>query len=210
MNKIIIFDFDGVLVDSVEVVFKLNKEAVLSVNKTLTMEEYLACFEGHINQRLATLLNLNEEEKQRLVELKAVLFPKYYRTQDVKLFRFSKELIVEASKLGEVWIISSSPRELILNVLELYDLANYFTKIIGQNKQPKNLIFQNALADKKNVEVFFITDTTGDIKEARKIDLNMFVLAVTWGFHKSVLLKTEKPDLLVRDSKEILEFITSH
>ncbi|MFA5997312.1 MAG: HAD hydrolase-like protein [Candidatus Paceibacterota bacterium] len=210
MSKVIIFDFDGVLADSVNTVFKMNKEAVSQINKTLTMDEYLSCFGGHINQRLAILLNLNEEEKRRLIEIKADLFPSYYRTQEVKLFSFSKELVVKARDLGELWIVSSSPRELIINILESYGLVDYFTKIIGQNSQPKNLFFQSTLKDKKGGEVFFITDTTGDIKEARMVNSNILTIAVTWGFHSEKVLKVENPDLLASEYNEILDFIKTH
>lgn len=210
MKRVIIFDFDGVLADSDQTVFKMNQEAALSVNRTLTMEEYMSCFEGHINQGLQALLNLTEEEKQRLVDVKAGLFPKYYNPENVKLFSFAKELVVEASRLGELWIVSSSPSELILKVLETYGLESYFTKIVGQNRQPKSLFFQDAFGDKKDIGVFFITDTTGDIKEARKGNVDFLILAVTWGFHSASLLETENPDILVRQPNEILDFIRAH
>lgn len=210
MSKVIIFDFDGVLVDSVDTVFEMNKEAVSRMNKTLTMSEYLSCFDGHINQRLAVLLDLNEEQKQKLIEIKAGLFPKYYQSRDVKLFDSAKELIVNASSLGELWIVSSSPRDLIIKILAPYGLESYFTKIIGQNSQPKNLFFQSALQDKKKGEVFFVTDTTGDIKEAKKVNLNILTLAVPWGFHKEELLRAEKPDLLAVSPNEILDFIKKY
>lgn len=210
MGKVIIFDFDGVLVDSIDAVFKMNQEAVAVLGKTITLDEYKSCFEEHINKRLASLLSLNEEEKNRMVDFKASIFPKYYNNQNVKLFDFAKNLVIEASKLGELWIVSSSPSDLIVNVLEPHGLINYFTKIVGQNKQPKNLFLQSALVNKKDNEVFFITDTTGDIKETRKIDIKILTIAVLWGFHSAELLKTENPDLLAQKPTEILDFIKSH
>lgn len=207
MSRVIIFDFDGVLADSVDVVFKMNQEAVSILDKTLTMEEYRSCFEDHINKRLASLLGLNEEEKQKMVDFKAEIYPRYYNPQNIKLFDFAKDLVVRASKLGELWIVSSSPGDLIIKILESYGLNNYFSKIIGQNRQPKDLVLESALEDKKDCEVFFITDTVGDIKETRKINLKIFSLAVTWGFHSADLLKTEKPDLVAYKPKDILDFI---
>ena len=210
MSRLIIFDFDGVLADSVQVVFKMNQEAVASLNKSLTMEEYCACFEGHINQRLAEMYTLDDVQKKELVDLKAVLFPKYYNSDTIQLFSFARDLVVEASKLGELWIVSSSPTELITGILESYGLVKYFTKIIGQNRQPKGEFFKSTLDGRKKGEVFFITDTTGDIKEIRKTDVEISVLAVAWGFHTVSLLESEKPSVVVHDSKEIIDFISEH
>lgn len=210
MSKIIIFDFDGVLADSVEACFKMNEEAVASINKTLTLEEYLSCFQEHINKRLASLLGLSEEEKQQLVTYKAGVFPKYYNSNTVKLFDFAKELIIKTSKLGELWIVSSTPSDLIVKVLEPYGLVHYFSKIIGQNKEPKNIVMRDILEKKKDGEVFFITDTTGDIKETRKMNSKIYTLAVTWGFHDSKLLISENPDILVNNTEEILDFVVLH
>lgn len=210
MRKIIIFDFDGVLADSVQVVFKMNQEAVASINKTLTMEEYVSCFEEHVNKRLAELFHLTEEEKEMLVGVKENLFPQYYNMHTIKLFNFAKELVLEAGTLGELWIISSSPSDLIKQVLEPYGLVGSFTKIIGQNSKAKNIILENEIKGMKEGEVFFITDTTGDIKETRKIPTKILTLAVTWGFHSATLLESEKPDLLVYQPEEILDFIKSH
>lgn len=207
MNKIIIFDFDGVLADSVQTVFKMNSDVVSRIGKTITTEQYLACFEGHINQGMAKLLNLNEEEKAALVEIKAGLFPKYYVPENVKLFDFSKELVIEASKLGELWIVSSSPSELIRNVLDEYGLTTYFAKINGQNKQAKSIIFENALSEMKNNNVFFITDTTGDLKETKQLNQHFLTIAVPWGFHTAELLQTENPSILVQNSNQIIDFI---
>lgn len=207
MNKVIIFDFDGVLADSFEVVFAMNNEAATRINKSLTREEYASCFEEHINARMAQLFSLNEEEKQNFVDSKASLFPQYYNAQSVFLFDFAEELIIEMNKHGELWIVSSSPSELIESILESRGLKQYFSRIVGQNRQPKNIFFKTALMHKKEGEVFFITDTTGDIKEARKTGIPFTIIAVSWGFHTPDLLIKETPDLLAKNSKEIINFM---
>lgn len=210
MKNIIIFDFDGVLSNSVKVVYEMNRDAVLSIGKSLSMEEYLACFEGHINQRLQKLLSLTDEEKEKLVAHKAQLFPKYYIPEKVKLFDFAEELVVEASKLGELWIVSSCPGDLIKNLLDTHNLTKYFASINGQNTRPKNEVFKVAFESHSGGKVFFITDTTGDLKETRNLDFKMINIAVDWGFHSPELLKSENPDLLVTDHHEIIDFIKAN
>ena len=210
MKRIIIFDFDGVLADSVNVVYNMNKDAAKHMGKTLTMEEYLSCFEEHINKRLALLLSLSEKEKEDFVEYKASIFPKYYTPESVTLFPFAEELIKQVSQLGSLWIASSSPKELIEKVLDSKGLLNYFSLIIGQNTQPKNLVLSEALAGKETEKIYFITDTTGDIKETRLLNVPVQTLAVSWGFHSSSLLTSEHPSIVVEDYDEIMKFIQSY
>lgn len=210
MKNIIIFDFDGVLSNSVNIVYEMNKEAIEAIGKGITMEEYLACFEGHINQRLQKLLSLTDEEKEKLVAHKAQLFPKYYIPEKVKLFDFAEELVVEASKLGELWIVSSCPGDLIKNLLDTHNLTKYFSNINGQNARPKNEVFKVAFESHSGGKVFFITDTTGDLKETRNLDFKMINIAVDWGFHSAELLKSENPDLLTSNPEEIIEFISKN
>lgn len=210
MSKLIIFDFDGVLADSLDVVYTMNKDAVKSINQELSLEEYCACFEGHINQRLAQMYGLDEEQKKKLVDFKAVLYPQYYNAKTVHLFPFAKELIIEASKLGELWIVSSSPADLISDILESQGLVKSFAKIVGQNRQPKSLFFQESLAEYTSGEVFFITDTVGDIREIRKAGVDVSTVAVTWGFHEKALLASENPTVVVSASDEIINFIKEY
>lgn len=210
MSKIIIFDFDGVLADSVDVLFEMNQKALEDIDRKISKDEYISCFEGHINQGLTSLLNLTEDEKNKMIDAKANIFPFYYNKQNINLFPFAKDLIIEASKLGELWIVSSALGELIKDLLDSQNLSNYFARIIGQNKQPKSIFFRESLCDKKKGEVFFITDTTGDIKEMRKAMINSYNIAVTWGFHDKNLLEKMAPDKVVKDPQEILGFIRSH
>lgn len=210
MSTISIFDCDGVLVDSVRTLFSMNQEAVASCGKLLTVDEYTSCFEGSINEGLIVLLGLTEKEQQQVNSSKSTLFSTYYTPQKAHLFPFAKELILQAHQLGEVWIVSTSPSELIKDILDTEGLRSYFTHIIGQKEKSKSLVFQEMLSNRSGDTVFFITDTTGDLKEAKKSNMPMFLIGVSWGFHKESLLRQEHPDVVVSDSREIISYMRSH
>lgn len=211
MSKLIIFDFDGVLADSVEPLFEMNRVAAETIGKTLTKDQYLAGFEGHINEQLAIILDLTEEEKERFVSEKAILFPRYNNEENVRLFEFAEELVKMAASFGELWIISSSPQEAISKILNRYDLAKYFAVINGQNRQSKHLFLKAALADEKNSEVFFITDTVGDLKAAKEAaGKDITTIAVAWGFHNPERLTAEGPNYLADVPEQVLSYLRSH
>lgn len=207
MKKVIVFDFDGVLADSIESVYKMNVDAAAIIGKRLSREDYLSGFEGHINERLAESLNLSPEEKEQFVAEKARLFPKYSNSTTVKLFDSSSLFISQAADLGELWVASSSPSEVIRDILQKSDLDRYFTLINGKNRQPKEDFFRQALLDNPDSDLYFITDTVGDIKAARLADPRIKVIAVTWGFHSGSLLESFDPDYLANNREEVLQFI---
>ena len=210
MNRIIIFDFDGVLADSLDSLFALNLEAAKEIGKSLTQEQYLSGFEGHINERLADALDLTDDEQDRFVSEKARLFSQYANHETIKLFDFAEQMVMDASVLGELWIASSSPCEVIKDILNEKNLLQYFTVINGKIREPKELFFRRALAEHVDEEVFFITDTVGDIKAAKKTGHKIHLLAVSWGYHHSKLLLNEAPDLFATESGQVLEYIKSH
>ncbi len=59
----------------------------------------------------------------------------------------------------------------------------------------------------KPEECIFVTDTTGDIIEARKINLR--TITVTWGYHNKELLESEYPFCIVDTPDELLKAIVN-
>ncbi len=54
----------------------------------------------------------------------------------------------------------------------------------------------------KSTECIFVTDTLGDLREAKKMGINSF--AVTYGFHKESVLQKGNPDCFIRKPEDIL------
>lgn len=50
-------------------------------------------------------------------------------------------------------------------------------------------------------DAVFITDTLGDIREARECDIDS--IAVTWGFHERKTLEKGNPIVIVSDPREL-------
>lgn len=210
MKNFIVFDFDGVLADSLESLYRINFLSAQSLKKELSKDQYVSGFEGSLNQRLASILELNQTQADAFASKKTELFPQHYNTQTIQLFDFSKELISNASDQGELWILSTAPENRIRNVLDSTDSTKYFKKIIGQSKQSKSFFLEELVQRNPNSEVFFITDTTGDVQEAKKVTAAVHTIAVTWGFHASELLISEAPDMLAREPKDILDYIGTY
>lgn len=205
MNKLVIFDFDGVLADSFEHLYAMNKAAAEFSAKTMSREDYRQIFAGKFHPSLHRFMALEEEEFKRYAEHKSSIFNDYY--DKAGLFDFAPDLIQGLSPSASLAIVSSAPEESIRSMLNKYDLADSFILILGTNKDGKiaNLkkCLETASSDKQHS--FFVSDTTGDINEGNEIGLN--TIAVTWGFHDSGVLRASQPKFLVDNFSEIIDIV---
>jgi len=204
LKQIIIFDFDGVLVDSLDNLYQINSAAAIALDRSLTKDQYLSAFAGPLNQKLGEILSLNEAELEKFINHKRQIFANHYNGTSVQPFPFALDLIKQASDLGTLWILSTAPLEHIRVVLEEHNLLNYFARIIGQSQQPKSVFLNEAVSESERT--FFLTDTVGDLKEAGKVD-GVISIGVTWGFHQADVLKTGNPSFVAHNPKDVISFI---
>ena len=60
-NRLLIFDFDGVLADSFNCFYPMNKDAMASIGILLSEEEYRNLFLENIHQSFKDLISNNEK-----------------------------------------------------------------------------------------------------------------------------------------------------
>lgn len=197
MFKLIIFDFDGVLNNSFNQVYKIHKIACGSIKKKTSKKEFRALFvDGNFHASLRNYLDIPDNIWEKFKEKKYSIYQNYYRKS--KLFIFSKRLIVNLfNKKSKLVIISSAPKESIENKLKEYNLDKYFIDIIGINAlgKTKSILDLMLKLNIKQENVLFITDTVGDIKDGKEAGVK--IAAVSWGFHNNKKLKSVNPDYLV-------------
>jgi HAD superfamily hydrolase (TIGR01509 family) len=121
--------------------------------------------------------------------------------------------VIETLSKDFVMVINSSSSEVrIENYLKKNDLLKYFDKIYGvessKSKEEKfELILKNF--DITNKECVLITDTLGDVLEAKTLGISSIV--VLWGYQEKKhfnLLDTEI--ILLEKPHELVPAITDH
>jgi len=123
------------------------------------------------------------------------VFPHYDLAPVLKILKDNNMLIV----------VSSNSIYAINLILSKYKFDHYFQDILGYEfsfgKSEKIIHFMKEFKIKED-KTYYIGDTTGDIKEAKKAKVK--TVAVTWGWHSKKKLKATNPDYLIDTPEELL------
>jgi len=201
--KLLLFDFDGVLVDSLDVYEKTVTDCLQEIDQPLTRgrEEFLELFEGNFYESLV----------QKGVDLKKFTDASVHILAEIdyaemRPFDTVRPVLRELAKNHPMVVISSNDTPTIQEALRLYDFNGIFQDILGSDfmlsKKDKILY----VIKKYNVtlqDIYYIGDTTGDIKEGKQAGVK--TIGVTWGWHSKEKMAAAEPDYLFDKPEDLLK-----
>ncbi|MCX7982849.1 MAG: HAD family hydrolase [Syntrophales bacterium] len=203
MGKLLLFDYDGVLVESLEHYYEKVKRALELIDHKFvrTVEDYLTLFEDNFYTSLAKHgVDLNSF----LEAIKKVEPPSV--SMHVHPF-----IIPIVKKLATDWplvIISSNAQESILPLLKEADILSCFHSIMGAetalSKEEKINSARRQYGAKRE-ETYYVGDTVGDIKEGKAAGVT--TIAVTWGWHKIDRLVNAQADFLIEEPEDLIDIL---
>ncbi len=210
MYKAFLFDMDGTLVDTFDLIYKSFNAALKQNRKRmLTKQEFdKKLFGKPVDSTISRLLGVatGEEHKKLLKD-----FERYWlrNLREVKVFKnvplTLKRLKRKGCKLG---VVSTSPRDVVYETLQQTGIYHYFDVLIGEedakNKKPHHEPVTNALHVLRTEpsEAVFVGDTIYDIMAGRAAGCHtVFML----NKYNSDVLKVEKPERVIQDISELLE-----
>jgi len=207
--KVIIFDFDGTVADTLD--------AVVNISNHLAREFGYRHIEP---EEVVQLRNLSSREIVRKSGISIFKLPILLRRvisalrkdmQDLKPITGIKEALVQLKSEGnELVILTSNSEENVRIFLEnnqMQDLFSYIyseNKLFSKHKKIINFIRQNKLIPE---EVIYVGDETRDIEASKKVPIK--VIAVTWGFNSKKALAKQHPDFLIDNPGELIEVMHS-
>jgi len=198
-NRLIVFDFDGTLVDSFDMHFELMGRALLRYKKyKVTKKEYLEAFNVNPWHYWIKKLKLNKIQTFILVYFVGKETRKNY--PKAEFFPGIVDVILKLSKNNSLAIVSSTPKKSIVGKLKEAKLDKYFKIILGAEAGLSKVKKFNKLK-KKYSDLVFITDTVGDVREAKACGLKTG--AVAWGWHSLSKLKNATPDYVFKKPSDI-------
>ena len=209
MIKTVIFDMDGVIVDTEPVHHYAYVQHFKQLNIDISPEMY-ASFTGNstknIYERLKTIFNL-EQDVQTLVEEKRSFFDEAFDTkEDLYLLDGVEDLIKELYSNGMQLVLASSSANVTINkIFKRFNLNQYFTyKVSGEDfpkSKPHPAIFLKAaeLSQTSVENCIVIEDSTNGIKAANAAN----IFCVGYKSLHSQLQDYSSADLVISEFKEL-------
>ncbi len=201
--KLLLFDFDGVLVDSLDVYEKTVTDCLKVIGQPLSRgrEEFLELFEDNFYASLAAKgIDMEKFMTASLDILAAVNYA------EMKPFDAVRPVLRELKKNHPLVVISSNDTPTIREALRLYDFEGIFDEVLGSDfmlsKKDKILHVIQKYAVGLH-DIYYIGDTTGDIKEGAQAGVK--TVGVTWGWHSKDLMAAAAPDYLFDNPEDLLK-----
>lgn len=200
--KTIVFDFDGVILNSFDTVLRclrsLHEQYQLP---TLNREKLEELFDGNLWENHARLGLTETEEHQLKEDLKILLA----HTQDtMSLVPEMGEVLETLAQHYTLIIVSSNHAENIGTRLKKEGLAQNFTSILGAENPGNKMEKIRHIIASTSEEIFFVTDTRGDVLEMQGLAIH--TIAVSWGYHSPERLALAKPEITLHSPKELQNY----
>ncbi|MEL6459981.1 MAG: HAD-IA family hydrolase [Cyanobacteria bacterium J06641_2] len=208
-QKVIIFDFDGTIADTVDALVSIANSLAVEFNfAPITPEEFVLLknltsreifkYSGIPLFKIPFLLKkVKRELKNKIPELKPI--------QGIP------EALLELKENGlRLGIITSNSKGNVKEFLKINNLDNFFEFVhTGVTIFGKTTIINNVLKQKqiKTQEVIYVGDETRDIEASKKAQIK--ICSVTWGFNSEEALAKEHPDFLIHHPRELVEVVNT-
>ena len=205
MKPIIIFDYDGVIVDSIEIFARTVRVAACKLNQPT----------GFDPDDLKSIQLMTIEEICDYVEISRNRLPEFLEVLDLELYQASGEIplfpnmaqvIRQLSRAGILAIVSATPANIVNKVLENHSIERYFDCVVGgdspgaKSVKIKSIIEQY---DSRPDIVCMVGDTISDIEEGNAADVA--TIAVDWGWHSIDHLLSAGPDAVAHRPEDLIE-----
>ena len=186
-TKTILFDLDGTLTDSGEGIINCAALALRHFNLPVPDRETMRAFVGPPLHASFIRFGVPEDQAEEAIRI--------YRSRYIPIGKFENtpypgiaELLQKLRAQGhKLYVATSKPEQMSIEILEHFDLAKYFTLICGasldQSRNSKDAVIAYLLEQAEtDGEIIMVGDTAFDVLGAKAHGIP--TIGVSWGYGK--------------------------
>jgi phosphoglycolate phosphatase len=204
-RRLVMFDFDGVIVDSLDVfsVAFLDACRAVDVEGFSTADDLLALMEDNFYAGMRARGVADEQVAEILRRLGSALVRARHW---LKPFPLVPEVLQDLAETRTVVIVTSSPGEVVEGWLRSHEVHGVAEVAGAESARSKVEKIQALVARFPGQEVYwYVGDTAGDIREAREAGVTP--LGVACGWHEPEMLLEAGAERIVASPAELLTIV---
>lgn len=204
---LIIFDYDGVLADTLDDLIQFGQEACnqLGINHVVTKND-LANLEVMSFATFGRACEVPEHLIDEFVKISLNLFAE--KETPPAIFAGLEEVIRLFSASHKIAVVTTNSSQNVHAFLVKYGLDSFFHAVYGVDtpgsKAQKISIARERFANNGEA-VFMIGDALSDVRAAKEAGVTS--IAVTWGHQSLETLQRGEPDYVVNSPHELIQTI---
>lgn len=206
-KKLVIFDYDGVIVDSIDALAAIGSQACREIGHVrLPSAADIEALENIAFEDLGRRIGISETDLSGFGDHVFALLQKSENTPDI--FPGMGMAISTLAKSHYLAIVTKNIKPAVEKVLAVHGLTDKIDLILGVEEpgsKAEKIKKAMHLFNKRSDLTCMIGDAVSDIRQARKAGVKS--IAVTWGFHKYEKLAHERPDVMVSTPHNLITAI---
>lgn len=218
--KMVVFDLDGTLLDSVPDLAIAADQAVQALGYPSVSQEQVRDYVGNgadilIGRSLSQNIEVDTALSAELLNKARILFDEFYQASGHKLshlYPAVKETLTKLTQAGiTVALLTNKPSKFVPEVMQQHQLDSYFKYVLGGDafeKRKPDPVALNWLMEQEQLtpkQVLMVGDSKNDILAAR--NAGCYAFGLTYGYNHGEPIANSDPDFVSNVISDVLNAV---